>query len=95
MPFKFHIKIILRGRRLARLGKLMKLQDPGCLQSPKIASPFPKLRRAVTSAGGGAPSDDADRKACKDLQDAASLSNPYPGGAAFSESCVSPPKFTG
>lgn len=56
MPFKFHIKIILRGRRLARLEKLMKLQDPGCLQSPKIASPFPKLRRAVTSAGGGAPS---------------------------------------
>lgn len=56
MPFKFHVKIILRGRRLARLGKLMKLQDPGCLQSPKIVSPFPKLRRAVTSAGGGAPS---------------------------------------
>lgn len=56
MPFKFHVKIILRGRRLARLGKLMKLQDPGCLQSSKIVSPFPKLRRAVTSAGGGAPS---------------------------------------
>lgn len=71
----------------------MKLQDPGCLQSPKIASPFPKQRGAVTSAWGrGTLADDADCKLCKDLWDAASLSNPYTGvgfgGAASSESCV-------
>lgn len=74
MPFKFHMKTILRGRRLTRLGKLMKLQ------SPRIASPFPKQRGAVTSAWGrGTLSDDADCKLCKDLWDAASLSNPYTG----------------